>query len=946
MSIFISYSRRNSDFVRRLHAGIVAHGHDTWVDWEGIPPTADWMREIHSAIDAADAVAFVLSPHSITSAVCLQELDYAAAQNKRLIPLVCQDVEPADTPPALARLNWVFFNSDDFEQSLRALLSAVDTDLDWVQAHTRLLVRSAEWDRAAREPSLALRGNDLEAAEQWLTEGPKKSPLPTELQTRYIIESRSQATRRRYVLLSAAGIALIVSAALGTLFLLQRAESARQEAIAVSRRLAAVADRVQDAPLEYSGDGSRLHLGAQLAAEALRRVDAVGERSVEADRALRAALARLPERVARLHGDARVSIDALAFHGEAEVVAASKVASGSMVWRLPDGEPVAGGTAAGVASRVVLSPDGSFLAAIEPKHPDGALAIRDVRSAALHVRIGESADAVDVALSRGARHVFLTQEKWLPDRQGHAPPVSTLWEVADDGRKARAAVKLPWLNGPAFSPDGIHLAGIGEKDTPFIWSIDSLGKRDGMHPHSLAAEAPLASRVLFSGDSRHLAIAYGESPRRIGIWTVADWSHIHDLPAPDASYLIAVAPGGRYVATGEQHGSASLIRVLDGERQCEVAQVLAEATEAVVAFAPVGRRIAVASGDGADVLAFPAGCGDEAQFDSVRGAVAAAFSADERQLYVVVQSVEGLALQRLALPGAGILASRPLGAATVAQFSADGSVLVLASDNRIRRIDVATGVEGSGATAPDVVEALAPSVDAAYLAAATRGQRLRIWSGASLRELATVPLPEPLDSDAGSLAVDARRVIAITRGEARRIGEPLSVQSWTLPAMAHASARVGQDRGGFAASVCGLDANGDRIAINAGVSGVRVRETLSRRDVAILDASGRTRRCTFSADGRYLAVETAGVVRVWEVGRQAEVAQLRSSAAIRSVTFSAGGRYLAAVLENGRVGFWLLRSGDLIGSACARLPGNISSDDWARYVADTPAVRLCPRLDE
>ena len=225
MSIFISYSRRNSDFVRRLHDGIVARGRETWVDWEGIPPTADWMKEIHSAIDAAEAVAFVLSPDSIKSTVCLQELDHAVAQKKRLIPLVCQEVDPGETPPALARLNWVFFTGDDFEKALRSLLAAVDTDLEWVQAHTRLLVRSGEWDRKGRKPSIALRGADLKVAEQWLTAGPKKSPHPTDLQTRYIIESRRQATKRRYFLFAGISVALIVSTVLGTMFLLQRRES-------------------------------------------------------------------------------------------------------------------------------------------------------------------------------------------------------------------------------------------------------------------------------------------------------------------------------------------------------------------------------------------------------------------------------------------------------------------------------------------------------------------------------------------------------------------------------------------------------------------------------------------------------------------------------------------------------------------------------------------------
>lgn len=946
MSIFISYSRRNTDFVRQLHGGIVARGRETWVDWEGIPPTADWMQEIHAAIDAAEAVAFVLSPDSIMSTVCLQELEYATAQNKRLIPLVCQEVNPAETPPALARLNWVFFTGDDFEQSLGTLLSAVDTDLDWVQAHTRLLVRSAEWDRATREPSLALRGADLKAAEQWLTEGPKKSPLPTELQTRYIIDSRRQATKRRSLLLSGVGVALTVSAALGTLFLLQRQESGRQEAIAVSRRLAAVADRVREAPLEYSGDASRLQLSAQLAAEALRRVDAVGERSVEADRVLRATLARLPERVARLDGDARLTIDALAFRGETEVVAASKARSASVIWRLSDAKPVGGGSATGTASRVVLSPDADTLATIEPKHPDGPVVVRDARRNELKARIKESKDAVDVALARGATHVLVTQEKWLPDTNSYEAPISTLWQLLPAGRDARAVVTLPPIFGPVFSPDGVLLAAIGKDDKPLIWSIEGLSTHDASPLRSLATEAPLASRMLFSADGGHLAISYGENPRRIGIWSVSDWSRLYDLPTPDASYLIAVASGGHYVATAEPHGGSSLIRVFESAHQCEVAQAIADTSDAAVAFVPTGRKLAVASGNGVDVLAFPSGCGDEMQFDALSGAVAVVFSANEQHLDVVTQSGGELTLQRMEVPNARLLGSQPLGSASIAQFSADGSALALATENRVRLVDVATGAERARATSSDVVDALALSPEGRYLVAAMQGKQLQIWRGASLHELTSVPLPEPLDSDVGSLAIDPRHIIAITRGEARRIGEPLSVQSWTLPAMAHVAARAGQDRGGFAVTLCGLNVDGGRIAINAGVSGVRVRETLSGQDVALLDATGQLRRCAFSPNGHYLAVETAGFIRIWDVGRQTEVAQLRSSTAIGSIVFSPGDRYLAAILENGRVGLWFLRPQDLIEATCARLPTNLSTDDWTRYVGAVPPVPLCPKWGE
>jgi hypothetical protein len=38
--VFISYSRKNSAFARRLIDKLNLTGKDAWVDWEGIPLTA------------------------------------------------------------------------------------------------------------------------------------------------------------------------------------------------------------------------------------------------------------------------------------------------------------------------------------------------------------------------------------------------------------------------------------------------------------------------------------------------------------------------------------------------------------------------------------------------------------------------------------------------------------------------------------------------------------------------------------------------------------------------------------------------------------------------------------------------------------------------------------------------------------------------------------------
>ena len=69
-----------------------------------------------------------------------------------------------------------------------------------------------------------------------------------------------QATRRRSLLFSGVTIGLVVTAVLGTLFVLQRNEAARQQAITSARRLAATAERQRDAELEYTTDTPRADL--------------------------------------------------------------------------------------------------------------------------------------------------------------------------------------------------------------------------------------------------------------------------------------------------------------------------------------------------------------------------------------------------------------------------------------------------------------------------------------------------------------------------------------------------------------------------------------------------------------------------------------------------------------------------------------------------------------
>jgi eukaryotic-like serine/threonine-protein kinase len=195
--IFISYSRRDKEFVSQLCEALTRANQKIWVDWNDIPPAEDWRQEIYRGIEAANNFVFIISPHSTSSVVCGEELNHAIKHGKRLVPIVRQDVGYENVHPELGRINWIFFREDeDFDGAFRKLISAVETDLSHVREQTHLLVRARKWEKEGRNKSYLLQGSELNKAEQWLVEGKSKQPIATALHREYINTSRRVETER------------------------------------------------------------------------------------------------------------------------------------------------------------------------------------------------------------------------------------------------------------------------------------------------------------------------------------------------------------------------------------------------------------------------------------------------------------------------------------------------------------------------------------------------------------------------------------------------------------------------------------------------------------------------------------------------------------------------------------------------------------------------------
>ena len=86
--VFVSYSRHDAAFVRRLVASIEDRGKQVWLDTEGIADGEVFPAAIKRAIEQSDAFLFVITPAGVDSAYCENEVEYAKEMQKRIVPVL------------------------------------------------------------------------------------------------------------------------------------------------------------------------------------------------------------------------------------------------------------------------------------------------------------------------------------------------------------------------------------------------------------------------------------------------------------------------------------------------------------------------------------------------------------------------------------------------------------------------------------------------------------------------------------------------------------------------------------------------------------------------------------------------------------------------------------------------------------------------------------------
>jgi hypothetical protein len=121
--VFISYSRKDIKFARRLATDLEQADYDVWWDISDLKGGDDWVRFIPTAIQTSQYFVVLLSPDSIQSEWVSKEYSYALRLRKKVVPAM---IKPVDVPFALNTINYVDFVNEDYDIALNKLLLALD----------------------------------------------------------------------------------------------------------------------------------------------------------------------------------------------------------------------------------------------------------------------------------------------------------------------------------------------------------------------------------------------------------------------------------------------------------------------------------------------------------------------------------------------------------------------------------------------------------------------------------------------------------------------------------------------------------------------------------------------------------------------------------------------------------------------------------------------------
>ena len=856
-SLFISYSRKDIEAARKLTEAFKGQDLDFWIDWEGIPPTVDWWKEIEKGIEEADIFLFLLSPDSCKSSVCQREIEHAIKSGKRLIPIVVRDVKAEESPAELRHLNWIFSReSDDFNTAFTKLITAIQTDYVWVQAHRQLLVKALEWERSDYKNAFLLRGEELQDAESQLASNASKQPHATDLQREYVLKSRQESERQRQVTRRIA-VGVIVALAALALFGFWQASLAT-----------ANARKEQEASTLAVSNASTAQSASTLAFDNAATAQANAE---EEQRQSRIALARQLAAQAQAINATRNSKQMIGALLAVQSMRLFPTSEGAQVLLNEDfsAQTIAEMTHDELVYSVAFSPDGRYVVS---GSNDFTARVWEAATGKEVARMTHDFDVSSVAFSPDGRYVV----------SGSFDTTARVWEAATGNEVARM-LHDEWVATVAFSPDGHYVVSGGGDGTARVWEATT-----GKEITRMIFEGDVLS-VSFSLDGRHVASAVSaEDSSAVLVWEALSGREISHMRHDGTVWAVAFSPDGNYVASQIGDDTASIWEVSSGKEITRFTHRTSPsrggggATQRgrqTIAFSPDGKY--VVSGGDISACVWDASTGKEIScMIHDFGVRSVAFSPDGR--YVVSGSGDGTA--RVWEVSSGREVSRMTHEGTVYStvFSPDGRYVV----------------SGSGGGTARVWEAITENEIARRIAdrdtwAVSPDQKYMVVRGDndSQLEILEVGSSEPLAQM--NYEGDLRWVDYSPNGRYLALTTEDTIQIWK----SFTGEEVTQITLNGNVDFTYFSPDSQYVVLTYRDGLTEIWEAASGREITRALHDGDVYSVSFSPDGKSVVTGSQdGIATVWELSSRQEVARVTHEAGVRAVAFSPDGKYVVSTV--------------------------------------------------
>src|SRR5687768_7146823 len=152
--IFISYSRKDLQFVEGLASDLKQAGFEVWYDFLRLRGGERWRIEIQNALKASQCVITVLSPDSVDSEWVEREFLFASSLKRGIIPLLLRDCE---LPLNYMDLNYIDVRGENYRRNFGKILEVLNESTGSHARYTRAGAQVSPRNEGPR----TMRGNFL-----------------------------------------------------------------------------------------------------------------------------------------------------------------------------------------------------------------------------------------------------------------------------------------------------------------------------------------------------------------------------------------------------------------------------------------------------------------------------------------------------------------------------------------------------------------------------------------------------------------------------------------------------------------------------------------------------------------------------------------------------------------------------------------------------------------